>query len=63
MDVKRERLRECPFCGCRDIKVFQPWRVENRAFVKCSGCGAKITRETEEEAVYAWNRRRSNGRS
>ena len=56
-ETKERELRECPFCGIRCIshnhgKFYSVYcRVHG-----CAGYGG-VTRDTEEEAIAAWNRR------
>lgn len=55
-EVKR-KLKPCPFCGCREIRItssdyYPHWAV-------CLDCGAKVQGGTydEEDSIRAWNRR------
>lgn len=48
-------LKPCPFCGFQ-----HPITIESggRVYVECPLCGAETSsRETEEEAIEAWNTR------
>lgn len=51
-ELKKNLLRECPFCGSVKIRM---WKNN---WVQCeSCCGSTGTYETEEEAIHAWNNR------
>ena len=51
-------LLPCPFCGERAETDFIP---EHHSYqIECSdsmGCTARVTRDSEEAAIEAWNRR------
>ena len=51
-------LSPCPFCGERAETDFIP---EHHSYqIECSdsmGCTARVTRDSEEAAIEAWNRR------
>jgi len=53
-------LRECPFCG-GEAEIQEPLYVAPGivppCLIRCGRCGAEIMRDTEAEAVAAWNRR------
>ena len=51
-------LTPCPFCGERAETYFIPERHSYQ--IECSdvfGCTARVTRDSEEAAIEAWNRR------
>lgn len=51
-----EELKPCPFCGGKDISIIN--HTAMGYWASCGPCGAiGPTRQTEEEAVEAWNRR------
>lgn len=57
------RLRDCPFCGGKNICIIDESEPEHPEFAVCcdmteGGCGATSGyRRTKEEAIEAWNRR------
>lgn len=55
-----EKLKPCPFCGCKNIRLWEttsPW-------VQCEKClSSAATGYTKEEAVENWNRRESDGKT
>ena len=58
-------LKPCPFCGGKARIVendpFGSQRKEFRCYgVICNGCDAHFWKNTEEEAIDAWNRRADN---
>ena len=62
--VEKHELKPCPFCGNKDVEICEVWsgRFHGKA-VNCNftdgGCGANSgSRETEAEAIEAWNRRK-----
>lgn len=65
MDEKR--LKPCPFCGSSNLEIARKseglhGELGTGYIVRCNylkgGCGANSgSRETEEEAVNAWNNR------
>ncbi len=56
-----EKLKPCPFCGCKHIAVFggthilyeEPYRFE------CHDCGCVLytIHRKEDKAIVEWNRR------
>ena len=56
-------LKPCPFCGNEKLEIADSWNGRYHGkVVNCNyldgGCGANSgSRETEAEAVEAWNRR------
>ena len=51
-ELKKNLLRECPFCGSKKIMM---WKNN---WVQCESCwGSTGTYETAEEAIDAWNNR------
>lgn len=56
-------LRDCPFCGGKNICIIDESEPEHPEFAVCcdmteGGCGATSGyRRTKEEAIEAWNRR------
>jgi Lar family restriction alleviation protein len=63
------KLKPCPFCGGEDIVLRKVWgaSLPSGYYHFCMGIGCRAygpTRETEEEAIRAWNRRaKSEGES
>ncbi len=43
--------KPCPFCGFELVLIYNDHRIV------CGNCSATIKRESEEEAIEAWNRR------
>jgi hypothetical protein len=54
-ELSREKLEPCPLC--RSEKVGSLTTSLAAWMVDCSECGCSIARETEAEAIAAWNRR------
>ena len=63
------KLRECPFCGCTDMKVYRFFvsvnstAIEFGSKIKCMGCLMTVYQEdacNADDNVKAWNRRASN---
>ena len=57
-----EKLKPCPFCGCKNIDVrrvlLEPARLGIHTYkVCCFACAAQIYREKQDEAIETWNRR------
>lgn len=52
-------LKPCPFCGNEKIYICTDDETEEFFGVMCTVCGGSIypDKETEEEAIEAWNRR------
>lgn len=55
-------LKECPFCGCEDVKLLDKFDFTNGAvkkyLIKCSGCGAQTKEcDTNFDAFDCWNLR------
>lgn len=50
-------LRKCPFCGSDNVHIirFKPNGTQPLWAVECCDCEAMLLRETEEEAMVAWN--------
>lgn len=58
MTEKTQKLPGCPFCGGTDITIHSPSSHGLTLYgVACDGCGARIKRFDEAEAITAWNRR------
>lgn len=63
-------LKPCPFCGnTKSVECVKEKNCygDNYYYVGCvpfyGGCGASTcTRDTEDEAIEAWNRRSDNGK-
>ncbi len=54
-----DKLKPCPFCGNEEVGIcYDSWDEEYYG-VKCLICGGSIypDKETEEEAIEAWNKR------
>ena len=60
---KADTLLPCPFCGNKNLEIAETWNGNYHGkVVNCNyldgGCGANSgSRETEAEAIEAWNRR------
>ena len=50
--------KPCPFCGGQPntIRLYAGIGIIDET-VSCNNCGARISRESEKEAVDAWNKR------
>lgn len=61
-ELKNTSLRECPFCGGNNVDVFN-WEVTFQGdYFKayCKDCDFELKpQRTEEEAIEAWNTRKS----
>lgn len=52
------KLKPCPFCGCKYIKIIR--RLDKYYYATCN-CGAEGAMfMTEKNAIEAWNRRRED---
>lgn len=56
-----ENLKPCPFCGSRDVDVFdaggEPY-ARSQPYVHCNNCNADSEMcDSLDEAIAAWNRR------
>ena len=52
-------LKPCPFCGSEDTSI-EVVRPANKTTVRCENCLAVVSfYDTIEEAIAAWNRRRT----
>lgn len=58
-----EAIKQCPFCGSQATAIYAP-NDYNRWGVSCNECSATVeveewkgVKDTEEEAIKAWNRR------
>ena len=50
-----DRLKPCPFCGSKDIKL---WGNHRDSFwFRCNNCASIDSYDTERQAVRAWNKR------
>lgn len=50
-----EELKPCPFCGSKNIRL---WEKTTSPWVQCEKClSSTATGYTKEEAVENWNRR------
>lgn len=61
-----EGLKPCPFCGSKDLGVYDVWSENCNPFryILCRTCGAKsMAFRTAAQAVRAWNRRVNNAES
>lgn len=48
-------LKPCPFCGSKDVTVYE---LYPSSYARCRVCGAEGSlRDSHDEAVAAWNRR------
>ncbi|EBR0232240.1 hypothetical protein DNV23_24210 [Salmonella enterica subsp. enterica serovar Hadar] len=55
---KTQKLKPCPFCGCADITIHRPSSHGLTLYgIACDGCGVRMKRFDEDEAIAAWNRR------
>ena len=64
------KLRECPFCGCTDMKIYRVLECVNSNItfefgskIKCMGCLMTVYQEgarNVDDNVEAWNRRTDN---
>ena len=50
-----DRLKPCPFCGSKDIKLFGNNR--DSFWFRCIKCASIDSYDTERKAVRAWNKR------
>ena len=50
-----DRLKPCPFCGSKDIKLCGNHR--DSFWFRCKECASIDSYDTEQEAKEAWNRR------
>lgn len=52
-----DKLRECPFCGGEAFEYYSGSQLEFCEVV-CKECGCRSKRNTEAEAIAAWNNRK-----
>ena len=52
-----KELKPCPFCGKKPVLIIVPETMER--LIVCSECCNQFPHKTEEEAIDAWNRRRT----
>lgn len=52
--MSEEALEPCALCGCEEPRARPTWFGLMYA-VSCIGCGSRIERDTETEAVENWN--------
>ena len=50
-----DRLKPCPFCGSKDIKLCGNNR--DSFWFRCNKCASIDSYDTERQAVRAWNKR------
>ena len=50
-----DRLKPCPFCGSKDIKLYGNHR--DSFWFRCNKCASIDSYDTERQAVRAWNKR------
>ena len=50
-----DRLKPCPFCGSKDIKLCGNHR--DSFWFRCNKCASIDSYDTERQAVRAWNKR------
>lgn len=50
-----DRLKPCPFCGSKDIKLFGNHR--DSFWFRCNKCASIDSYDTERQAVRSWNKR------
>jgi Lar family restriction alleviation protein len=57
-DVKKYKLKSCPFCGSKKLKIRDDEAVIGTWQVVCDECrAAGGNRGTQEEVIEAWNQR------
>ena len=62
-----EKLKPCPFCGSKDVEIFEPIpkNAVGRAIV-CKNCNVRVGFPTAYDDVMAaeeWNRRVDNDKT
>lgn len=55
--MSEEKLKPCPFCGGKAYANETDWKGWWHGWVICEKCGAKIEKQTKDEAIEAWNKR------
>ena len=50
-------IKPCPFCGGNKIDFFKREFVDSVHTIECMGCWAQMSKNSELEALEAWNRR------
>jgi len=58
-----DKLKPCPFCGYKDIhkatddKSPIEGKVFYVTFISCMYCGATVSSNNEDDAIFLWNTR------
>ena len=52
-------IKPCPFCGGDKIDFFKGEFVDSVHTIECMECWAQMSKNSELEALEAWNRRAS----
>ena len=51
--MSEEKLKPCPFCGCKEINVYN---MDDYNHVRCARCGGQVS-HFEHLPIDAWNTR------
>ena len=59
-----DKLKPCPFCGCKDMRVVRDIEaIIERHRAVCFECAAHMYRGTPKKVIEAWNRRADDGKA